>query len=271
MKTTVNSMRRVVRRLITELRWGSRAATERLSSSSAASVRFATVDEWWRLTSQYPRYRGASNTVLKDFGYLSIMRQLGNEQGGLRVLEFGHGLNPTLFEDFENVHEMWGIDDFQGLAYYPDRPAWESAYRTSLVEAYPGAHFVRGLLGGQPRVELPESYFDVVCSVSVLEELPMTQMRRVLRHAAGILRTGGVLINTHDWRLGQMRRYQRLLDAHHEAGFNLGIADEVPVPPINSLLLENPTVVMCDYHGQEGDHRSFRGHWTTILTTARKR
>lgn len=85
-----------------------------------------TVDHWWQLTREFPQFRKVSNTVLKDFGYMSLLQEI-KQQRPKRVLEFGHGFNDTVFHLSANDNdiEIWGIDDFQELHYFPDKKKWE--------------------------------------------------------------------------------------------------------------------------------------------------
>jgi hypothetical protein len=52
----------------------------------------------------------------------------------------------------------------------------------------PNCTFRRGLLGRESKTDLPEHYFDVICSVSVLEEVPIQTMRDILGHAAKLVK-----------------------------------------------------------------------------------
>ena len=90
-----------------------------------------------------------------------------------RILEFGQGFNPTLFEVVAEMEEIdvWGVDDYQGLRYCPEKDEWEAQHKTELLDRFLHVKFVRGLLGMESptRAIIPENYFDFICSVSVLE------------------------------------------------------------------------------------------------------
>ena len=228
-----------------------------------------TMDDWWQLTREFPQFRKASDSVLKDFGYMSLLREI-RQQRPKRVLEFGHGFNKTLFELSENDAnvEMWGVDDFQGLHYFPDRKGWEETYQDELVTRFPKAKFARGLLGEHKRksTELPEGYFDMVCSVSVLEEVPLKAATDIVSHCYQLLRPNGVFMGTHDICLRNMERIKLFIDACCACGFQCeGVRTPTELDG-TGLLIENPTVVMLNYQNDEGEHRRYRGHWTTLLT-----
>jgi hypothetical protein len=137
-------------------------------------LKIPTVDDWYRLSLKYRQFHRVSNEVLKDYGYMAIMDYLDSHAAN-NILEFGHGWNPTLFERYGKVRNIWGVDDYQGLAYFgtTDRDAWEKRFDDEVRSKAPRCTFVRGLLGGSPGADLPDNYFDVVCSVSVLEEVPI--------------------------------------------------------------------------------------------------
>ena len=162
------------------------------------------------------------------------------------ILEFGHGFNPTLLERYSKARNVWGVDDYQGLAYFgtPDRNAWEKRFDQEVRSKAPECTFRRGLLGGSCGADLPSNYFDVVCSVSVLEEVTIETVRDILKHAARLLKPGGALIGTHD--LHAPERIGEYVAAHAAAGLELPI--ETLAPEINDkTLIENPTSVMIWY------------------------
>lgn len=266
----IYSILRRLRRLGNQARGEGRKVLNTILPQRQDSLRLATMGEWWDLTSEFKEFRRPSDTVLKEFGYMAIMREIGRMSGSSRILEFGHGFNTTLFTQFEKTHEMWGADDYLPLPYNLPKEEWEREY-DAIRQACPRSRLVRGLLGNEDVTELPSGHFDVVCSVSVLEELRMRDLHRVLQHAHALLKPGGLFINTHDWRARNTKRYERYVKAHRRAGFDLdGASERPPETDMNELLLENPTVAMCWYQGTEGDHRLYRGHWTTILSMARK-
>lgn len=266
----IYSVLRALRRRLNDARGVGRQIARTVSPEALPAVRLPTMNEWWDLTSRFPEFRAPSFTALKDFGYMAVMNELRHLPDGARVLEFGHGFNRTILASFDAL-EVWGVDDYLPLPYNPSEEEWEREY-ASLKESCPRARFLRGTLGTDNTPDLPREYFDVVFSVSVLEELHIADVRKLLRHAHSLLREGGLLINTHDWRTRNVGRYRKYLKAHEEVGFNLGdLTEGDPEFDLDDLLLESPTVAMNIYQGSEGEHRTYRGHWTTILTIAEKK
>lgn len=234
-------------------------------------MRLATVDEWWRLSRDVPKFRNVSNAPLKDYGYLVIMEHIRRYKPE-RVLEFGHLFNPTLLEAFQHQHEMWGVDDFVSLPYLPEKQTWEDLYHRCITKNCPKARLVRAHLGKAGPGVLPENYFDVICSVSVLEELLRGDVETILKHAHRLLRPGGMLLNTIDWRINDQKHVGHIVRAHWACGFDIGVTSAKPPPfDINGLLLENPTAVMRMYQHADGEQRSYRGHWGTFFVRARRR
>jgi SAM-dependent methyltransferase len=232
-------------------------------------IKIATVDEWWSLTRQFPELRRTSDAALKDYGYMCLRKFL-IDHPVRRVLEFGHGMNPYLLQLIQDSHQAWGVDDWQGLHYFPPRDEWVRDYTASVVAACPRARLVRGLLAEPSTVHLPPGTFDMICSVSVLEEISVAQAVPIMQHAYRLLRPGGFFVNTRDICMNretaeQIRWY---VQAHHSAGLKLDL------PPLDirldNTLLENPTTVMHLYQQSDGEQRWFRGHWGTVFSVAVK-
>ena len=235
-------------------------------------LKIPSVDDWFRLSLKYRDFHRLSHTVLKDYGYMAIQEYLDERPELRRILEFGHGFTATLFQRYGEDREVWGIDDWQGLHYFPsDRAEWEARFDREVRAKTANCTFRRGLLGSQSKADLPNAYFDVICSVSVLEEVPIDVARDILRHAASLLKPGGVLIGTHDLLTAFPARIGEYVSAHAEMG--LALDDPYPVIDLGGhrLLLESPTAVMLLSQGNEGDDRKFLSHWTTIWTVATKR
>lgn len=239
-------------------------------------IEFATVDQWWQLAKHRPAYRQFTQTPLKDFGYLRILQDL-QQLGARRVLEFGCGLwmapDKNLFDLFPDC-ELWGVDDWQDLHYFPPESEWAKQY-DALRPRFPKAKFLRGLIGQPPLLEtLPRGYFDAVVSVSVLEEIPDFH-QSVFAHAFELLRPGGWLLGTFDFCATPLPAYpwqnwpHASVDAQRAAGFEL-CDDCKPPKCVDRLLLENPVGVMLYYESGEGEDRKYWGHFGSMYTAARK-
>lgn len=229
--------------------------------------KLATVNEWWRLTEQYPEFRNNTWCVLKEYGYLEIFKYLDANPQIKRILEFGHGFSALLFSRYEHDRELWGVDDFQGLTYFPDREGWEKTYRDSFSQ-FSKVNFVRGLLGNVEEKSLPLGYFDMICSVSVLEEVPMTTVEQIMTHCHKLLRPGGVLVQTHDIVLNNSERLNDYLQLHRKLGFSLDESGRHTFER-EEALIEPQTQVMLAYQMAEpAETRKYWGNFGTIFTVA---
>lgn len=237
-----------------------------------------TMDDWWELTQEFPSYQYVTDRILKEFGYMAILRHLKTAQPR-RILEFGHGFNPTLFEPSATREdaEVWGIDDFQGLRYFPEKEEWYARHQAELVDPFPKVRFIRGLLGSEPPTgaALPENYFDFICSVSVLEEVSPRRVTDILSHCARLLRPGGVLMNSHDICLSHWERVGLFFESHRQAGLRLDATPEEEHRLANedlvdaaTLMLQNPAKIMINRKRNQGEHVRYPGHWTTLVVAA---
>jgi hypothetical protein len=129
------------------------------------------------------------------------------------------------------------------------------------------------------RRNLPLNYFDIICSVSMLEEMASREtIVSILGHAYALLAGGGgVLANTHDIVLGDPTRPKLQLDCEQEAGFPHTLSDRDSVIlsapsdylPWYQALLENPTQAMLSYNVGEAD-RTYSGHWSTLFSSVQE-
>jgi SAM-dependent methyltransferase len=232
-------------------------------------LKIPTVDDWFALTQKYKEYQRVSPSVLKDYGYMAVMDYIDSSPGQ-NILEFGHGFNSTVFVRYEKTRNVWGIDDWQGLSYFPqDRKIWDKQFEDWVRVKAPDCTYKQGLLGSDCKADMPENFFDIICSVSVLEEVSIKVVRDILKHAARLLKPGGVLIGTHDLLIDSPDRVEEYAQAHADAGLDL----QEPSPQVNLspyVLLENPTCAMLYYQHYQGEGRKFWGHWATIWTVAQK-
>ncbi len=243
--------------------------TEGGRAAVSPSLEFATMTEWWRLTGRYPEYRRYSHALLKEYGYMRLM-DLFDTVRPKRALEFGHGFNATLLEHGQGMCEMHGIDDDHGLVYFPSGEEWESLYAKSVASVCTGSVLHRGLLGGGNH-DLEEGSFDVIASVSVLEELDPDVLDEVVADCARLLAPGGRLAGTYDLLLSEPTRLCRFTDACEKAGLVIPKALTLDDVDWNAALLECPSVVMCTYQmGQEEEGREYDGHWTASWFVAQK-
>lgn len=162
--------------------------------------------------------------------------------------------------------------DARGLAYYSNRQEWQTKY-DALKQKHPNVHFVQMLLGDEERARgvIPNHYFDLVISVSVLEELEPKIFERVLRHAFDLLIPGGKLLCSMDLKLGDIDTLSARIASVHKCGFEWNV-DESTLKFIgwDNVLMEDQFMIMVHYQNAEGENRRFRGNYTTVMIEAAK-
>ena len=237
------------------------------------------MDDWFALLRRYetnPRPRGK---LLKGYGQMACRAFIEDRFGATgketRILEMGHGFAPDVMVAFQDKHDVWGVDDDQGKKYF-NHIDWSARYQTHIVSQCPSVTLRRGLVGSAERVaDLPEGYFDLIFSISIVEEVPEPVLAAIVAHAARLLKPGGWLIGTHDTRQDMIpERIEKYLRYHRDNGLCIDgapCADDIFVD-WRYAVVEHPDVVMLAYmHNQPFETRKYRGHFTTLFTAAQKR
>jgi SAM-dependent methyltransferase len=233
-------------------------------------IKIPSMDDWFTLTCIYPQFQNVSNTALKDYGYMEIFHYLDHHPEVTNVLEFGHGFNLDLFSRYGATRNLWGVDAWQGLHYFPPEEEWKKEIERKISSVPKSCTFRYGLLGVEHAADLPEGFFDVVCSVSVLEEMPIEGFSSIIEHAARLLKPGGVLIGTQDFCSMRKERLRQCSEIQRDYGLAV---DDPPDPLVidDKTLVENPTMAMLVYQGVKvaGEYGYF-GHWSTLWSVAKK-
>jgi ubiquinone/menaquinone biosynthesis C-methylase UbiE len=179
--------------------------------------KLATCNEFIELRKKYPEVVDPFNDKLswglKMYGYLSIYDQILKLKPQ-KVLEVGAGLNLLFFYLLGKKLEYWMVDDG---SLYPDPAQFRE--KLSIMN---GVHFVNSLLGYFPK-ELPDNYFDMIFSISVLEHTPLdppTAMENVCKDMYRLLKPGGFIVHTIDITPNSIIGH-RYLDFMKQAGFIL--------------------------------------------------
>ena len=235
-----------------------------------------TTDHWWPSAKKYPLLSNHQNT-LKPMGYAHVSALL-EQFNSQKVLEIGHGAGSLLFDIFKEGKEFWGLDDIVEDSQVKDHDLeW-------MREEYPEVKFVKGLLGTNVK-ELPDNYFDMVCSVSVIEHIPLDVLNRSFEETFRILKPGGIVCHSYDVYYGQNTK--PVYDAFEYAGFKwlkpketmnvfwekwLGEFDKESITKIvQKIIFENPMFVAEIYMWQtERNLRDPQINWMSVLTAAQK-
>ena len=122
-------------------------------------------------------YSSASIHNLKDIQDHYILSRLNGNQG-LRILEVG-GADCRILRGFSRENECWNAEKFEGLGAGPRK-----------VIKTPGVKNVFTYLGDFS-TELPDDYFDIVFSISVVEHVETDKLADMFLDIARILKPGG--------------------------------------------------------------------------------
>jgi len=232
--------------------------------------RLATVTQWWEISRNFPLLRQqAHRGSLKALGYAHVLNQILTHKPK-RLLEFGHGYGSPLFHLLDAEMEFWAIDDFVEVPYWTREKFEEN--RQKVEPRFPRIHFVRGLMGAG-RNELPAGHFDMVCSVSVLEELAAEEITKVVADAARALKVGGIFANSMDLTTRYTERVEHFFRCHCSYGFEWldSSCDGSLEWNMHEVAFEDPCYVMQVYMGYQSDEgRQWPGNFCTVLSAARK-
>lgn len=235
-----------------------------------------TTDHWWKIAKRYPQLSNHEQT-LKPLGYAHMINLIETFRPK-RILEVGHGAGSFLFEILKDDIEVWGLDDT-----IEDNAVSVDSLK-STRNKHPHVKFVTGLLGNNSN-DLPDNYFDLVCSVSVLEHIPVEQLNSVFADTFRILKPGGIV--SHSYDISYRRNTKSVFDAYEKCGFEwlkskermtvfweewLCDFDKEQVEDIiERLMTENPIFVAEKFMWQiERNRRPSPINFVTVLSAARK-
>ena len=237
-----------------------------------------TTDHWWEIAKRYPVLSNHPN-ILKPLGYAHIVNLIETFKPK-RILEVGHGSGTFLFQMFKNNPdiEIWGLDD----EVKDSSVSIEDLKK--IKEWNPHVKFVSGLLGTNVK-ELPDDYFDLVYSVSVIEHIPHEHLDSVFAETLRILKPGGMVSHTYDIYYEQDTK--AVYNAYEKSGlkwlrpkdtmnvFWEDWLDKMDFEALKSLcekiIFENPVFVAEHYMWQqERNNRQAPINCLTVLTAATK-
>ena len=233
-------------------------------------------DHWWEIAKRYPSLSNHPNT-LKPLGYCHIVNLIENFKPK-RVLEVGHGAMSFIFQIFADKLEMWGLDDV-----IEDSSVYEEDLKNVRLWN-PKVTFVKDLLGRFSK-ELPDNYFDLVYSVSVIEHIPHDVLPAVFEDTYRILKPGGIVSHSYDVYYKQSTK--EVFNGYENAGFKwlkpkstmnvfwedwLGkFNDDVKDELFEKIVFENPIEVAEKYMWQQD--RNYRRppiNFVTVLNAGIK-
>lgn len=135
---------------------------------------FSWIDAYQHMRKDYP---SASINNLKDVQDHFVMSRLDGLKG-MRILEIG-GADCRILRNFSSDNECWNAEKFEGKAGGPSR-----------VISTPGVKNTPVFLGEFSEL-LPDAYFDIVLSVSVVEHVETPHLQAFFNDIARVLKPGG--------------------------------------------------------------------------------
>ena len=138
-------------------------------------------DYWaWRDAGFYSTSQGKLKDIQDTF-VLAFLRDCR----GKRICEVGGG-DSRVLRHLSQENECWLLDRFEGQGAGPKK-----------MPEIPKVRFVREFLGAMTP-DLPNDYFDVVFSVSVVEHVPDSDYAAFVQDGVRILRPGGLFLHAID-------------------------------------------------------------------------
>jgi len=245
----------------------------------------ATIYDWWDETRapeyQFLRTPNRFRSALKGIGNAFAVSYF-NKQHPSKLLEFGHGVYSCLFDLFSEKCEMWGLDDVNKQMTYEMFDKFRKKY-----EDKAGSKFLTGFLGDENKL-LPDNYFDMICSVSVVEHIPQGHLEKALKQAFEILKPGGLFINSYDIHLtttkyrkkfvpNNQKAVLNMFHLHNKVGFQWVDAEATPNLSLDKkkqvICFEDTRHILTDFMGSISDEKrltSWYGQAVSILMAAFK-
>lgn len=222
---------------------------------------FITKQQYWsnledpKVSAQLDRTH-RKTICLKHIQDAWILAQIGTTKGQ-RIIEIGGGFGRVL-RTLDESNERWNLDIADG----PGRTTGEQ--KRSMPPEY---NMVHALLGEFSQ-ELPESYFNLIFSISVMEHIPVNAMPSFWKDHARIMQSGARAYHAIDFYLGDetLPPNEARLDSYFEgieqAGLVLIDDAKLQRPAIfRSRYASNPDFVMHEWNSRApslAKHRAVR-------------
>ena len=235
--------------------------------------KIGTSEDLWYCREKYPAefldvFR---NNSLKPLGHATVCRHiessLANCSEPLNVLEIGHGGFSPTFEVFKNHDKvnLYGIDE------YNENSAVSSAALATLRKKYENVTFHSGYIGAKSPPEMIED-FDIVYSVSVIEHIPVEDLKIFHAELKRILKPGGIQIHSYDRPWGG--EIAKMKDAIEASGFKWLDAPategfwELDAVGLARVVFEHPYNVMERFMYKMPRENRELFNWVTVIVKA---
>jgi SAM-dependent methyltransferase len=231
---------------------------------------------WWNekdiylLTLKYPGvvFPEGQSWGLKQMGNLFCVDKIIQTKAN-QILELGAGFNLYFDRRFGKECEYWMADK---SGFYED-DVFEVALKRRT-----NTYYIDTFLGEFSK-DLPENYFDLVFSVSVLEHVALEDIGKVCDDMARIVRPGGFIAHSIDVSPGSTTMYgEKYYQSLKSSGFNLDMDPDIQwtvgLAAKDQILLEPLSLVYTFHHGYQEDlwgvPRVVNFYSGTILVFAQK-
>jgi SAM-dependent methyltransferase len=182
------------------------------------------------------RYFYRPSPSSQEFQDAFILSELGNASGK-RIAEIGGGHSRVL-PYLAKTNECWNIDPFEGAGKGPTDVKDDSDIK-----------LVRDEVGSFSE-NLPNDYFDMVISISVVEHLATEALADFFRDIARILAPGGKTIHAIDAYLGESEvgagidRYKDAVDAACDELKPIGSNESLSAARFHPSMVTDPDINM---------------------------
>jgi len=174
---------------------------------------------------------------------------------GLKIAEIGGGSSRVLAR-LKSANECWNIDRLEGKHGGPDRTTVVMHQDVKYVDAYLGDF----------SQDLPDEYFDLVFSISVIEHVPGSQYPKFFKDLARIMKHGARTLHAIDFYVGDVPRVE--VDSQLEAlktkscdgtGLLFDQSPDYPVPLLfKSSYVSNSDMAMAPWNKMAPNLRHVR-------------
>ncbi len=189
---------------------------------------------------------------LKDFQdafILSILKNFSKK----RILEMGGGGSRTL-PVLNKKNECWNVDKLEGLGHGPIGPI-APLKNVKLVKSYLGEF----------SNEIPDDYFDVVYSISVVEHIQKEQIKDTFLDIKRVLKKNGESYHVIDFFVGDENSYiirETIQDISYMTNFFLSTIQEAGLSLIDKKIMDIKTIKFKPTYATLNDSTLHK--WLTI-------
>jgi hypothetical protein len=189
--------------------------------------------EYWEALDNkkvYSALRGGERALdgLKHIQDYWIMNQLIASKG-LKICEIG-GANSRIIPALNPNNECWNLDEFKGVGNGP-----------TMADKIEDVKYVFANLGDFAS-DLPDNYFDVSFSISVIEHIPQSDMGNFWKDNHRIMKKGGKALHVIDIYIGNNPNLnlERKIDQYIYQPLEFGFSYN------EEIQLKRPAVFTCD-------------------------